>query len=169
VKRRGGRPLKRTERWYALLALIYVTADELRRTGTDTSEWEWEFKKMTDTPGRTTGKTITANLVNLAPSTVTNALGEAAKRGFFTRERPSRSKKFPRPRRPNEAGGRLTMAGWDALGPVSNKWDRKFGPSWRIAENPIGQVVPREEARTALMILVDELHSEEDHAQARGH
>jgi hypothetical protein len=138
-----------------------VTADELSRTWSDTTAWGSEFSI---TPGRTTGRTITAKLVSLSPSTVTNALTEAANRELFSRQR-LQTGKLARARHRNRPGGRLTNKGWNALGPVSEEWRRNFGPNWRTP-NPIGEVVTGEEARTALLILRTELHAEAKRAEA---
>jgi len=169
---RGGRPVKRTDRWYALLALIYVTADELTRTFIDTGDWGWWYREMTERAkgqrrGRTSGRTITANLLSLRPNTVSNALGDAAERGLFTRQRYSdRFPKLVASRARNRPGGRLTEDGWKALGAAPDAWRQEFGPSWRIA-NPIGEVVTGENTHNALLILAEELHAEEQRAQSR--
>jgi hypothetical protein len=107
--------MKRTDRWLALLALTYVTADELSRSPTDTSEWESQFKKVL---GKTTGRTITAKLVSLSANAVTNALTQAANRNLFTRQRLPGDSLFTRARPRNRSGGRLTEDGWNALGAV---------------------------------------------------
>jgi hypothetical protein len=162
TQQRGGRPRKRTERWYALLSLIYVTAHELSRTWTDTSTWGSEFSIA---PGRTTGRPITAKLVSLSETTVTNALREAKNQGLLTRQVHAASSKLARARHPNRPGGRLTERGWNALGPIPDEWRKNFGPSWRLP-NPIGEVASGEQARTALLILREELHAEAKRAEA---
>jgi hypothetical protein len=161
-RHRGGRPTKRSDRWYALLALIYVTSDELSRTWIDTSGWGWEFSI---TVGRTTGRTITAKLVSLSASAVTNALTEAARRELFNRQIYRPGSKLAKARQPNRPGGRLTERGWHALGPASEEWRRNLGPTWRLP-NPVGEVATGEQARAALLILRDELHAEAKRAEA---
>lgn len=149
-RRLGGRPVKRTDRWYALLALIYTTADELSRRHGDTGDSGSRFP-------HNTGRSITASTVSLAPNTVTNALTEATKRDLFTRLRHGTSfdSRF-RPR--NASGGRLTDDGWRVLGPVSTEWRQSFGRKWKVIEG--------EHAREAILLLVEELRSEELRAQA---
>jgi hypothetical protein len=170
---RGGRPTKRTDRWFALLALTYVTADELTRTFTDTSGWGWWYREVTERAkgerrGRTSGRTITAKLLSLRPNTVSNALADAAERGLFIRQRsPSNLGKLARSRPRNRPGGRLTEDGWKALGTVPGAWREKFGPSWRVA-NPVGEVVTGENTRDALLILAGEFDSEAQRSQSRG-
>ena len=168
---RGGRPAKRTDRWYALLALIYLTADQLTKTFIDTSDWGWWFREMNERTkgerkGRTSGRTITANLLTLRPNTVSNALADAAERGLFTRQRHSdRYPKLVASRARNRPGGRLTEDGWTALGAVPEAWRQQFGPSWKIA-NSMGEVVTGENTRDALFFLVDEFDAEEQRAQS---
>jgi hypothetical protein len=138
-----------------------VTAHELSRTWIDTSKWGPEFAI---TPGRTTGRPITARLVSLSPTAVTNALRDAKQRKLFTRQVYEASK-LARARHRNRPGGRLTEKGWNALGPVCEEWHRSFGPNWRMS-HPIGEVVTGEEARVALLILRSELHAEAKRAEA---
>lgn len=130
VKRRPGRPTTRSDRWYALVALVYCTAFTAVVSGDDDRAV----------------RQLTTEYTHLAESSVTSALAEAQRRGLFSRDLFGRTVR-------GRTGGRLTPAGWTALGelPASWQWsDEDSGePAWRI--------VPPPGAHLALKVLRGEL------------
>jgi hypothetical protein len=149
-KRAHGRPRERTDRWYSLLALTYIWAVAAARDKALTAARESRGLL-------TRARLWVAVEATLRESGVTGALQEAEKLGLFTRDpvEGERSKTKPY--------GRLTSAGWEALGPeIPAEWRVGVGATWDVPIN-LGS------AEKAIRILGKEVRSERmrrpEHAQ----
>jgi hypothetical protein len=127
VGRRGPKP-RWTQRAFALLALIHVTACELATK-------EEEHRRRHRLPARTPRR-IASDIANLADKTVSNKLYDASEIGVFTRKRPLQK---PQPDAPKQSRmsiphprttpfGYMTDEGWNLLG---DDFARRFGDEWR--------------------------------------
>ena len=76
------------------------------------------------------------------------ALADAKRRGLFKRQTAVR---VPHPR--TSPRGRLTDAGWAALGPVPGAWAEAFGPRWWVVTGDL-------EVRPAFDLIAAELRRE---------
>jgi hypothetical protein len=138
-----GRPPLRTDRWYALLALIEITAVALRENDEELTRLRRE--RRLPQPARET----TSQAVRLQPQSITNALTTATRRGLFQRRIPGSTMSIPRPK--TTPRGFLTEEGWAALGQTVRRDD--FDEAWRRTASP-------EDLRAAISYLAEELDAE---------
>jgi hypothetical protein len=151
AERRRGRIATRTDRWYALLSLMYVIGSETHARLHEVEHARWVLAGKHGQPPSRGFREQLAHWTDLGPSAITNAVKEAERRGFLQRE----FSNFPRPK--NLPGGLLTEAGWAALGTVPPKWSDEIGSKWEEPASP--------KAEAAMRILGREMAQEQERAR----
>jgi hypothetical protein len=147
--RARGRPSERSERWYALLALLYLWSVKAARDPT-------LIKRRRGYGQVTTGRRLAAEAAELrSESSVTNALRRAEQEyGVFTRNRlPLFGTPLPRSR--TGPYDRVTIRGLRVLGRAPEDWRKQVGPVW-------GAPIIQERAVAAFRILRRELRAERE-------
>lgn len=134
-KRGRGRPRERTDRWYALFALLYLWVNKALVD-------EAYVRRRSRLEGRiTTMRQLMREESSLSWTGVTNALSKAeTEAGVFTRE-PDDPPALERtgPRRGlyglgrDRWSGRITPKGWSELGTeIPSDWREQIGPTWDV-------------------------------------
>jgi hypothetical protein len=142
----------RTDRWYALLALLYLWA---RYAALDESL----IRERRGKGLMTTQRLVAGFYASLSETGVTNALGQAARYGIFTREPYHHGRVRVMPRSKTSTSGRLTLEGRRALGEeVRDEWREQIGPTWDVWDRPHMAVA-------AVRILGAELRAERQRRQ----
>lgn len=144
-----GRPTKRTERYYALLAIAFGTAVEIARQRFDQDPSE----DLPTTPRQIAVSALNTAGVPIAPKTLSNYLAEAERLSLFERRFGRYAAALPR----NWAGGRPTKDAFQHAEPTSDHWYRRFGRSWEIMKGS--------EAADALELVARELAREAERAR----